>query len=215
MREFKAVRDAQILERYYLGEYNSQIAISVGCSVCVVDGLLRKFKLHRNHKNQSKLRVVDKNTVVCGRCNRHLTIDRFYTKGGKFQYSFCKDCRYATRKENINRDPEKYFRYTCSNKRAAAKRIGVSFSLTPGQLRRIYENQGGLCFYTDAQMLTALGSGMKPNSLSIDRINPRRGYHKRNIVLCCRRINAVKSDLSMEELKEWMPGWYRRLQKVL
>ncbi len=37
------------------------------------------------------------------------------------------------------------------------------------------------------------------------------GYTLGNVVLCTYRANSIKRDVSLDELREWMPGWYDRL----
>jgi len=34
---------------------------------------------------------------------------------------------------------------------------------------------------------------------------------KGNVVLCVARVNTIKSDVSLNEMKLWMPGWYERI----
>jgi hypothetical protein len=45
------------------------------------------------------------------------------------------------------------------------------------------------------------GGKVLPNSPSIDRIDPARGYIKENIWVISHRANQIKSDASHEELK--------------
>jgi IS30 family transposase len=45
----------------------------------------------------------------------------------------------------------------------------------------------------------------------IDKITPAHGYVKSNVVLCVARVNTIKSDVSLGEMKLWMPGWYQRV----
>jgi hypothetical protein len=47
-------------------------------------------------------------------------------------------------------------------------------------------------------------------SLSIDKIVPREGYVKNNIVLCTVAVNLRKNDSTMEDLLQ-MGEWYGRV----
>ena len=47
--------------------------------------------------------------------------------------------------------------------------------------------------------------------LSFDKIISEKGYTKENIVLCTYRANAVKQDLTLEEIKKWLPIWYEKI----
>jgi hypothetical protein len=55
------------------------------------------------------------------------------------------------------------------------------------------------------------GVGSNWQSLTVDKVIPERGYTKRNIVLCTKKFNTVKNDLSLEEIKTHMPFWYNKL----
>ena len=49
--------------------------------------------------------------------------------------------------------------------------------------------------------------------MSIDRVDVTKGYTIGNVVLTTNRINRVKSDLTLEELAEWVPKWYQRVSE--
>ena len=57
-----------------------------------------------------------------------------------------------------------------------------------------------------------LGNGRNPNGLSIDRIDNSLGYSNENVVLCTSRFNTIKSNMTLEEIKKWMPPMYDRIQ---
>ena len=81
---------------------------------------------------------------------------------------------------------------------------------------KAFNKQHGLCFYTDIKLKMGIGkNGKEKDAFSIDKIIPEKGYTVGNIVLCTRRTNTVKSDLTLEEIKLWMPEWYMRLAKYL
>ena len=68
------------------------------------------------------------------------------------------------------------------------------------------------CFYTNEIMETKLGDGIKRNQLSVDRIIPENGYTKENIVFCLYIVNNAKTDLTIDELRKWIPDWYNKIQ---
>lgn len=51
-----------------------------------------------------------------------------------------------------------------------------------------------------------------PASPSLDRINPKRGYVRGNVVVVSWRVNEIKSDATPDEL-ERIAGFYRQLSK--
>jgi hypothetical protein len=57
----------------------------------------------------------------------------------------------------------------------------------------------------------ALGAGRDPVGVSIDRADTSLGYVPGNVVLCCARVNSIKSDATLAEMAQWMPGWHERI----
>ena len=94
---------------------------------------------------------------------------------------------------------------------AQAKRLGNTVSITPEDAENLWSLQKGLCFYTDIPLVVQSGQGSCPESLSFDKIVPPLGYVSGNVVLCTRKANAVKQDLTLEEMQTWLPGWYNRV----
>jgi len=92
-----------------------------------------------------------------------------------------------------------------------AKRHGHVVTLTADDVLEMWQNQSGRCFYTDYELIVQSGQGVQRHSLSFDRIVPEDGYTKDNVVLCTRQANAVKQDLTLEEMQKWLPGWYERI----
>lgn len=76
-------------------------------------------------------------------------------------------------------------------------------------------SESGKCFYTDREMVAVAGKGKSPDSVSVDKVNPSRGYTVGNVVLCCNRINTIKQDVTPEELQAWMPGWHSGVATML
>ncbi len=98
---------------------------------------------------------------------------------------------------------------------ARAKRQGVNCHLTATDLKERFEAQKGLCFYTDVPLNCTLGVGKQLDGLSVDRVCGELGYVSGNFVLCTNKANTVKNNLTLEELKLWLPSWYERLRTVL
>jgi hypothetical protein len=76
-------------------------------------------------------------------------------------------------------------------------------------LRDKYKEQGGSCFYTGTPLSHKVEDGMAlikhkkfSPMMSIDRVDPRRGYDPDNIVLCCLSINLMKGGLTFSAFLE-------------
>lgn len=70
-------------------------------------------------------------------------------------------------------------------------------------LHRIFDKQEGKCAYTGKTMTNFRdGSGRRnPDNISIDRIDPDKGYEEGNIQLICHNVNMMKWILTDAEFK--------------
>lgn len=59
--------------------------------------------------------------------------------------------------------------------------------------------QAGRCFFSGRPMTLTPG----PRCVSLDRRDNKRGYTAKNIVLAAMRVNAMKSDLTEAEFRDW------------
>jgi hypothetical protein len=125
----------------------------------------------------------------------------------------CKDCNAERLKLRLCR-PESYFKHLSSNLKHVAKAKRLAFNLDWAFLKTLYEQQLGLCFYTDVELRTLRGQGLAKSSLSVDKIVPELGYVRTNVVLVTKRANVIKNDMTLDEMREWMPTWFARLQEA-
>jgi hypothetical protein len=61
-------------------------------------------------------------------------------------------------------------------------------------------------------MTHTLAEGVKDTNISIDRIDPLKGYDKTNISLCCVRANLMKHTLTNAQLNDWTEAIWQHLQ---
>lgn len=89
--------------------------------------------------------------------------------------------------------------YLLEKTKARAKANGVDFTLTRDDVT-IPE----MCPILDIPLFFADGSNKdkNPNSPSIDRLDPSKGYTKDNIVICSWRANHLKNDGHLEEFEK-------------
>jgi len=70
-------------------------------------------------------------------------------------------------------------------------------------LVNLYHKQKGLCYYTGKSMVW--GHQLKvqqPDSMSLDRVDPLKGYTRDNVVLCTYEVNTMKGPHNIKEFKE-------------
>lgn len=84
--------------------------------------------------------------------------------------------------------------------------------LTREYLVRLFNEQNGMCYYTGEKLLwntKGVGKGHQPNNgLSVDRLDPHKGYVIGNVVLCGHQANTSKGRRNEEE-------FYAFCEKVL
>lgn len=90
-----------------------------------------------------------------------------------------------------------------------AKKKEVPFNLTVDYLITLFEKQKGKCYYTGTilEITSGIGNNKKtlitsPNQFSLDRLEPKKGYIKENVVWCTYIINTCKNMLTEYEFYE-------------
>lgn len=83
------------------------------------------------------------------------------------------------------------------NARARATEQGVPFSIT---VEDIYVPSH--CPVLGIPLFSSHTRGGGPNSPSLDRIHPDKGYVPGNIVVVSNRVNTLKSNASLDELRD-------------
>lgn len=114
-------------------------------------------------------------------------------------------------------DGESAFNALFRDYRRQAARKNRSFELTREQFRSITSLD---CFYCGRKPMREYWANSSKFSgpyiyNGIDRLNNGVGYVYDNCVPCCWRCNQNKSDLSIDEFKDWIETVYSRLFGVI
>jgi len=144
-------------------------------------------------------------TYFCKECGSFKLEDNFYT------LKKCKNCQRSEKIIKLNNDPYKCFRSKFLKARNRSRRAKVPFLITEDYLWNIFSRQGFNCFYTSFPVRLAFGCGVQEDAMSFDRVVPDFGYKEGNIVICQLRVNAMKHNANLDELKMWMPSWFDRI----
>lgn len=83
--------------------------------------------------------------------------------------------------------------------RRRAKDRGQVFAIDALSIVTQWYRQAGRCFFSGRPMTLTPG----PRCVSLDRRDNKRGYTSKNVVLAAMRINAMKSDLTEAEFRDW------------
>lgn len=83
--------------------------------------------------------------------------------------------------------------------KAGARKRGLPWHLTSVDVAKKLVEQEGRCAITGLLM----ASGHAGRGISVDRINNVLGYFPANVQLVCARINWMKGEMDLEELRLW------------
>ena len=136
----------------------------------------------------------------CKKCNTIKPLLDFH----KHRYRIggvCDECKTCT----LTRNKERYAKTRFNGERMRglknhAAKLNVPFEITSNDLEMLWTKQKGLCYYTNIELEFKKGA---KNCVSVDRINPLKGYTLDNICLCCDIVNYMKSDASYKTLLEF------------
>lgn len=196
---------------------NREIANIIGCHHNTISYNLNKYGLQSSWANQP-IDIINDFQARCSKCKKIKDISEFYhgRKGQKYEYkfSYCKKCRSKQCYLNLNSDIEKYLSDRYNRLKIRANKLNIKFNITKEYYISIYYNQKGKCFYTGVKLKCEVGKGYGLDRFSTDKIVPKKGYIKNNIVFCTQKANTVKCNLTLTELKKWIPKWYHKLKKA-
>lgn len=136
----------------------------------------------------------------CSRCEQLKPATAFYrnSRNSDNLQSWCKPCcklsstltrlkAYSTFEGRIPR---------CARRcRENAHRRNQPYTLTNADFLEMWQLQGGICAYTGWNMTL---TPKDPTSVSIERIDNKKGYTPDNTILVCNIANRMKSDFPAE-----------------
>lgn len=207
----------------YLGESGkisiTNIAKSVGLSKTTVKKYLRSLCIPFPGHGLRGPEHVDEKHWRCKNCNEIRDVDDFLwldvIKKDQRQ-THCKHCVYAQTDKRLGKI-ESFLKNKVSSLRFTANKDGIPFNLSWPYLSKLLTQQNQRCFYTDVELVWGRGSGQTDSRFraTVDKIEPKVGYVIGNVVWCSRRSNIIKSDMTLDEMQEWMPDWWQRLQNFM
>jgi len=105
-----------------------------------------------------------------------------------------------TLQEQKEYEERKFFSEKASHIKTRAKLKNIEYNLDKDFLKELYIKQNGLCYYSNIPL--KLSDYPDPATLSVDRIDPTKGYTKDNVVLCANCINMLKGSMNLNEFKD-------------
>ena len=120
-----------------------------------------------------------------------------FVYGKNYKYgkrNLCQKCRNKQyTKYNKKRVEKKPLQYAVLSLKGRAKQRGLAFDLTPEYVKQLWNECGGICPMTGVPMLKKSYVN-DPFSMSVDRLDPKKGYIKGNVRLISRWYNIARSN---------------------
>ena len=131
------------------------------------------------------------------------------SEGGK-RFTTCSQCEKDrfNKRYRVNPIPQ-----LISGFRNRAKKQNVPFNLTVDDMKDLIKNAADICPALGVKMeIAKLYANDSNYSPSFDRIDPKKGYTKNNIVIISNRANRIKSDATVDEIRK-VADFYEKLLK--
>lgn len=139
---------------------------------------------------------------VCQMCGEEFLP---YRKSQRF---CCSRCQLRSRKRNGSGRVVRQYELISGNWRKYLNRLlqnrGRKATLNLDDCLALLERQRYRCALTGTRLTCRLQQGKRTNTnASIDRINPKKGYHLSNIQIVCVAVNRLRVDMSVREFHTW------------
>lgn len=140
-----------------------------------------------------ELHMLPKVDRYCMQCKENKQVSRRYG-------SLCRRCSLSRRMKVRCKGEVPFDKWVLESLRTLRHRSKTQCDLTVEYLKDLWNEQDGCCFYSGEKLLVPYyGSGKRPFTASIDRIDSGRGYEKGNVVWSSWICNIGKSFLPISE----------------
>lgn len=203
----------------------AECACGCGSLICHLDKKGRKISFASGHANSLKIdKYILPEYKICNCCKQNLPITNFELRKCKSKInnkefyrpkSRCFECLNENRKtyKNLNservkeidkRYHQKHFgtiKYHVQEKISTWRKASCTPSdLTVNYLVDLYNRQDGYCYYSGTKMIFGWVDGkVHHSSLSLDKLDPTKGYVQGNVVWCSYLVNTMKQNMNEME----------------
>lgn len=179
------------------------------------------FHLHKLNLQPKCIREMHKANPItkngrrkCARCGKTKPLSEYRSRS----HAFCARCCYRAESQSPKRTLNRIFH----NRKNNAEKRRMEFRLTFPDILLMLAGQTTkrdvLCPYTGEKLEISMGRGRgyRPNGLSIDRIDSsRKVYDREGCVLCTRRANILKGELTLREFAKRHPEYAEHIRTFL
>ena len=174
-------------------------AISKRSQYCSVE--CRNNFYYKKQKLEKLKNITIKTCLHCQKKFSHGRSDRLYCSVRCGNRSRCAKWEAQNpdkvKEHRKNTRVRSWVRYAISRIKSKAKKQGIPFNIEICDIEQpVYCSVLGIKLNYHSE-----GTGYKPDTASIDRIDPKKGYTKGNVRVISARANLLKSDASIEELE--------------
>jgi len=206
--------EEEIITLHAEGLNNKEIAEKLNFNIRAIAGRISALGLKHNGGTRTKINLINDTEIKCSICERikDISLFPFVDKNKRYRQSFCSVCM-ATKIRKRNKSNINFYlnkKLTTMQSRSSKKL--VDFEIDKNYVIYLFEKQNYKCFYSD-NSLDWQSDGVRTDSPSIDKIIPDLGYIKGNVVITINKINTVKNNLNLDEIRKYMPFWYNRIIK--
>ena len=113
--------------------------------------------------------------------------------------TMCNGCRGLVDRERARRTIEAKARHLAAGASYRANKKNIPCDIDALDIVELWYKQGGRCYYSGRPMTLQ----PSPRGVSVDRLDSKRGYTRKNTVLAARQVNSMKSDLPIKDFLSW------------
>ena len=155
---------------------------------------------------------------ICLKCYKELRYDKFRERkdvgwtdiNNKLRYTYCRQCEKNIANDKYRKNPVPQLIYAFKKR---AKQQKVPFDLSVKDIKDLLKNSGKICPVLGVKMeITELHSKNSDFSPSFDRIYPKKGYTKGNVIVISNKANRIKTDATVKEIRK-VANFYEKLLK--
>lgn len=147
--------------------------------------------------------------MICTKCKLDKLSLEFYKNknlpcGIHYTCKSCDNQDLKRWKANINKSRKEYRKRNRNIHSHIYERISMwrrktqNSDLTTDYLEDLYNNQKGLCYYSGVKLEFSINKPY-PRGISLDKLIPKLGYRKGNVVWCAYFINTMKGSLEEKQ----------------
>ena len=193
---------------------------NVKCANCFIEFYAAPFRLKANSvccskKCSSEYKIKNRiNKTNCIVCSKEIPLKPYHKKRYKGPFCCSRECRsqflkieYKGENNPNNKYTDnliKFFVNRCKDIKRRAIKYSIPFDLDWEYLKELYDKQLGLCYYSKIPLkITTDNWNNKGQAdldvISLDKVEPKLGYVKGNLVFCCNGINRLKGNSNNSE----------------